>query len=76
MATHATKHYDLLTGEQAAKLAGVSRQRISQAMHEGKLAYIPFSLRCVRYYRKDVIAWIRNSRRPVRKFKKGYCVQQ
>lgn len=73
MATHASKMYQLLTRKEVAEMAGVTRQRVSQAVNEGKLACIPFGVRCWRFYYKDVVAWVRNTRKPATKFPKGYC---
>jgi excisionase family DNA binding protein len=56
---------ELVTMKEAAEMARVTRQRISQAAREGKLPFIPFGLRCIRFYRQDVERWIENKRQGV-----------
>jgi excisionase family DNA binding protein len=67
----------LLTTREAAKLAGCSRARLLQAAYEGEIAVVRYSVRTHRYYRRDVLKWMRAHRRePFKVPAKGYSRNQ
>jgi excisionase family DNA binding protein len=53
----------LLTTREAAALAGCSRARLLKAAYQGEIAVVRYSVRTFRYYRRDVLKWMRAHRR-------------